>query len=94
MFYALFTDTRLINIINIYFIITVEIYKQEYISRGYIVIYLISYFYSNLSAPYLGVPIFTILYFRINKNIKTKTTYIIITVPSRVILILISNITD
>ena len=41
-----------------------EYIGQEYIDRGYIVIYLISHPYSDLSAPYLGTAILTILCFQ------------------------------
>ena len=49
---------------------SVGIYRQEYMGRGYMVMCLISYPYSDSSAPYLGTAILTILCFRhlLDKN--------------------------
>jgi len=60
-------------------------YGQEYMDRGYVVMYLISHPYSDSSAPpYLGTAILTILC-KEREWIKNQLPYIAIAVPPRVI---------
>jgi len=78
-----------INILSlsiIYCLFIVGMYGQEYMDRGYVVMYLISHPYGDSSAPpYLGTAILTILCKEDTNESKNLLPHIAIAVPPRVI---------